>query len=78
MPASAHPAAEAHARAADHHRTAADMHELAAKRYEHGDHAQAAHFTLLAQAHAHEAAGFMSVAAKLHAEQHGGNKHAHS
>jgi hypothetical protein len=74
----AHPAAEAHRRAAEHHRSAADYHELSAKRYEGGDHAQAAHYALLAQAHALHAAGFMDEAAKLHAEQHGGNKHAHS
>jgi hypothetical protein len=73
-----HPAIAAHLQAAEHHRFAADYHELAAKRYELGDHAQAAHYTLLAQAHAVQARGFMSEAAKIHAEQHGGNKHAHS
>jgi hypothetical protein len=73
-----HPAAQSHLLAAAHHRSAADFHELAAKRYELGDHAQAAHYALLAQAHAFHAGGFMSDAAKLHAEQHGGNKHAHS
>jgi hypothetical protein len=75
---SSHPAAAAHLTAAEHHRAAADYHELAAKRYDYGDHAQAAHYALLAQSHAHDAAGFMSDAAKLHAESHGGNKHAHS
>jgi hypothetical protein len=73
-----HPAIQFHQLAADHYRSAADFHELAAKRYEHGDHAQGAHYTLLAQAHALHAGGFMSDAAKIHAEQHGGNKHAHS
>ncbi len=73
-----HPAVDAHRLAAKHHQAAADFHELAAKRYEHGDHAQAAHYALLAQAHAARANGFMSDAAKIHAEQHGGNKHAHS
>jgi hypothetical protein len=57
---------------------AADYHELAAKRYQLGDHAQAAHYALLAQAHLAHAAGFMSDAAKIHAEAHGGNAHAHS
>jgi hypothetical protein len=73
-----HAAAQSHLLAAQHHRSAADFHELAAKRYELGDHAQAAHYALLAQAHAFHASGFMSDAAKMHAEQHGGNKHAHS
>ena len=73
-----HPATQAHLQAAEHLRSAADYHELAAKRYELGDHAQAAHYALLAQAHALHARGFMSDAAKIHAEQHGGNKHAHS
>jgi hypothetical protein len=73
-----HSAIEAHRLAAEHHRSAANFHELAAKRYELGDHAQAAHYTLLAHAHALHAGGFMSDAAKIHAEQHGGNKHAHS
>ena len=72
-----HPAVQSHRLAAEHHRSAADYHELAAKRYELGDHAQAAHYALLAQAHASHARGFMSDAAKIHAEQHGGNKHAH-
>ena len=75
---STHPAIDAHQQAAQHHRSAADFHELAAKRYELGDHAQAAHYALLAHAHAQYATGFMSDAAKIHAEQHGGNKHAHS
>jgi len=73
-----HPAVQSHLLAAEHHRSAADYHELAAKRYELGDHAQAAHYALLAQAHVSHAGGFMSDAAKIHAEQHGGNKHAHS
>ncbi|HEY9084785.1 MAG TPA: hypothetical protein VIN40_02445 [Candidatus Tyrphobacter sp.] len=73
-----HPAVQSHLLAAEHHRSAADYHELAVKRYELGDHAQAAHYALLAQAHALHADGFMSDAAKIHAEQHGGNKHAHS
>lgn len=73
-----HPAVQPHLLSAEHHRSAADYHELAAKRYELGDHAQAAHYALLAQAHALHAGGFMSDAAKIHAEQHGGNKHAHS
>jgi len=73
-----HPAADLHLRAAEHHRSAADYHELSAKRYDFGDHAQGAHYALLAQAHAQHAATFMSDAAKIHAEQHGGNKHAHS
>lgn len=73
-----HPASIPHLQAAEHHRIAADYHELAAKRYDLGDHAQAAHYALLAQAHALQARGFMSEAAKIHAEQHGGNKHAHS
>jgi hypothetical protein len=73
-----HPAVATHLQAAEHHRSAADYHELAAKRYDLGDHAQAAHYALLAQAHALHAAGFMDDAAKIHAEQHGGNRHAHS
>jgi hypothetical protein len=75
---SSHPAVPFHLKAAEQHRSAADYHELAAKRYDLGDHAQAAHFTLIAQAHTRRAQGFMSEAAKVHAEQHGGNKHAHS
>jgi len=69
-----HPAVPLHLRAAEHHRFAADYHELAGKRYEAGDHAQAAHYALLAQAHALHAGGFMSDAAKIHAERHGGDK----
>jgi hypothetical protein len=75
---STHPASQLHLQAAEHSRSAADYHELAAKRYDLGDHAQAAHYALLAQAHALHARGYMSDAAKIHAEQHGGNKHAHS
>lgn len=75
---STHPAISTHRLAAKHHQFAADYHELAAKHYELGDHGQAAHYALLAQAHALHASGFMSDAAKIHAEQHGGNKHANS
>ncbi len=74
----AHSASQPHLQAAEHHRSAADYHELAAKQYDLGDHAQAAHYALLAQAHSLHARGFMTDAAKIHAEQHGGNKHAHS
>lgn len=74
----AHPAIPVHLQAAEHHKAAAGYHELAAKRYELGDHAQAAHYSMLARAHALHAGGFMDDAAKIHAEQHGGNKHAHS
>lgn len=73
-----HPAIQPHLKAAEHHRFAADYHEIAVKRYGLGDHAQAAHYALLAQAHALHARSFMADAAKIHAEQHGGNKHAHS
>jgi len=73
-----HAAVDHHMKAAEHHRKAADYHELAAERYSRGDHAQAAHYTLLAQAHMQHAGQFMSDAAKIHAEQHGGNKHANS
>jgi hypothetical protein len=73
-----HPAGELHLKAAEHHRSAADYHELAAKRYDLGDHAQAAHYAMLAHAHALHASGYLSDAAKIHAEQHGGNKHAHA
>jgi hypothetical protein len=68
-----HPAAQPHLQAAEHHRAAADNHELAAKSYDLGDHGQAAHYALLAQAHALHARGYMSDAAKIHAAQHGGN-----
>jgi hypothetical protein len=68
-----HPAIQSHLQAAEHHRAAADYHELAAKRYDLGDHAQAAHYALLAQAHAFHARDFMAEAAKIHAAQHGGN-----
>jgi hypothetical protein len=73
-----HPAVQSHLQAAEHHRFAADYHELAAKRYGLGDHAQAAHYALLAHTHGLQASGFMSDAAKIHAEQHGGNNHSHS
>jgi len=75
---STHPSVQAHLNAAEHHRSAADFHELAAKRYDLGDHAQAAHYALLSRSHALLANGFMDEAAKIHAEQHGGNKHARS
>ncbi len=38
-------------------------------------HEQAAHHALLAHAHMQHAGEFMSDAAKIHAELHGGNKH---
>lgn len=71
----AHKAIELHASAAAYNRSAADFHELAAERYARGDHAQAAHYALLAHAHMQHAGQFMSDAAKIHAELHGGNKH---
>lgn len=67
-----------HRQAATHHRAAADYHDLAAGAYTNGRHEQAAHFALLAHAHMQHAGQFMSDAAKLHAEHHGGNKHARS
>lgn len=68
-------AAEHHQNAAMHHRLAADNHDRAAEHYTHGDHQQAAHYALLAHAHMQHAGQFMSDAAKIHSELHGGNKH---
>ena len=64
-----------HAGAAAHLRSAAQYSQLAAEKYSHGTHEQAAHFALLAHAHMQHAGQFMSDAAKVHAELHGGNKH---
>jgi hypothetical protein len=64
-----------HLNAATHLRAAAEASERAADRYKHGAHQEAAHFALLAQAHMQHAGQFMSDAAKIHAELHGGNKH---
>lgn len=64
-----------HASAASHLRSAADYTDLAAEHYAHGAHEQAAHYALLAHAHMQHAGQFMSDAAKIHAELHGGNKH---
>jgi hypothetical protein len=71
----AHQVVDSHVSAASHLRTAADYSERAAERYSHGAHEQAAHYALLAHAHMQHAGQFMSDAAKLHAELHGGNKH---
>ena len=60
--------------AASHLRTAADHSERAADQYSHGNHEQAAHYALLAHAHMQHAGEFMSDAAKIHAELHGGNR----
>jgi hypothetical protein len=68
-------AVAAHGSAAAHLRIAADYSERAAGQYTHGAHEQAAHFALLAHAHMQHAGQFMSDAAKIHAELHGGNKH---
>jgi hypothetical protein len=68
-------AGDSHRHAALHHRLAADNHDLAAEHYSHGDHEKAAHFALLAHAHMQHAGQFMSDAAKIHAELHGGNRH---
>jgi hypothetical protein len=68
-------AADHHSEAAAHLRTAAGYSERAAENYSHGAHEQAAHFALLAHAHMQHAGQFMSDAAKIHAELHGGNKH---
>jgi hypothetical protein len=70
-----HQAVDHHLNAATHLRTAADYSEHAAERYSHGAHEQAAHYALLAHAHMQHAGQFMSDAAKIHAELHGGNKH---
>jgi hypothetical protein len=72
---SVHQAAEHHTNAASHLRTAAEYSTLAAEHYSHGAHEQAAHYALLAHAHMQHAGQFMSDAAKIHAERHGGNKH---
>jgi hypothetical protein len=68
-------AADHHIKAAAHLRAAAEHSEKAAEHYSHGAHEQAAHFALLAHAHMQHAGQFMSDAAKIHAELHGGNKH---
>jgi hypothetical protein len=70
-----HQAVDYHTNAAAHLRTAAEHSERAAELYAHGNHEQAAHFALLAHAHMQHAGQFMSDAAKIHAELHGGNKH---
>lgn len=71
----AHGAVDHHVNAAAHLRTAADFSERAAEHYANGHHEQAAHYALLAHAHMQHAGQFMSDAAKIHAELHGGNKH---
>jgi hypothetical protein len=71
----AHKAAAHHTDAASHLRMAAEHSTAAAEHYSHGAHEQAAHYALLAHAHMQHAGQFMSDAAKIHAEQHGGNKH---
>jgi hypothetical protein len=70
-----HRAAEHHEHAASHLRSAAEYSTRAAELYAHGTHEQAAHFALLAHAHMQHAGQFMSDAAKVHAELHGGNRH---
>ncbi len=70
-----HRAVDPHKHAAEHLRTAAAYSESAAEQYGHGAHEQAAHFALLAHAHMQHAGRYMSDAAKIHAELHGGNKH---
>lgn len=70
-----HQALDLHRKAALHHRSAADYHDLAAQAYADSNHERAAHYALLAHAHMQHAGQFMSDAAKIHAEQHGGNKH---
>ncbi len=67
--------AQSHIDAASHLRQAGEFSELAAKKYSHGEHAMAAHYALLAHAHMQHAGTFMSDAAKVHAELHGGNRH---
>jgi hypothetical protein len=64
-----------HNEAAAHLRTAATYNELAAAHYGHGAYERAAHFGLLAHASMQHAGEYMSDAAKLHAELHGGNRH---
>jgi hypothetical protein len=53
----------------------AGEHEQAAEHYQHGLHERAAHYALLAHAHLQHTGQFMSDAAKIHAELHGGNRH---
>jgi hypothetical protein len=67
--------AEHHRSAASHLHAAGAASDEAAERYAHGAHQEAAHFALLAHAHMQHAGQFMSDAAKIHAELHGGNKH---
>ncbi len=64
-----------HGSASAHLREAADYSDRASSRYSHGAHEEAAHYALLAHAHMQHAGRFMSDAAKIHAELHGGNKH---
>lgn len=54
---------------------AATEHEQAAEHYQHGLHERAAHYALLAHARVQHTGQFMSDAAKIHAELHGGNPH---
>lgn len=70
-----HQTAELHRKAASNHLSAAEHHELAAVAYLDGHHEKAAHHALIAHAHMQHAGQFMSDAAKIHAERHGGNKH---
>lgn len=70
-----HQAIIPHSEAASHLRTAAEFSDRAAESYSHGAHEQAANFALLAHAHMQHAGQFMSDAAKIHAELHGGNRH---
>lgn len=67
--------AQHHIDAASHFRQAGQFSELAAKKYAHGDHAKGAQYALLAHAHMQHAGTFMSDAAKLNAESHGGDRH---
>jgi hypothetical protein len=67
--------ADHHTHAAAHLRAAASDSEMAAAQYSHGAHEQAAHYALLAHAHLQQAGQYMSDAAKVHAELHGGNRH---
>ena len=69
-----HQAIDLHTNAAAHLRSAADYSQQAAEKYTHGAHQEAAHFALLAHAHMQHAGQFMSDAAKVHAELHGGNR----
>lgn len=70
-----HRAVDLHNTAAKHLRSAAEFNERAAHHYEHGEYDQAAHYALLAHAHLQHGGQFMSDAAKVHAELHGGNRH---